>query len=75
MKIIRTVVIAASLVTVAASAQAQGFEDLLTNIHGEAAQSGQSYAAPAAPYASVSQPARGAYAQSHRTRVRPHTPR
>jgi hypothetical protein len=67
MKIVRTALIVASLVTVAASAHAQGFEDLLTNIHGEAAQSETSRAAP---YAAIPQPARGAYAQ-HRARVHP----
>jgi hypothetical protein len=56
MKIIRTALIAASLVVVAASAQAQ----VIGGINGEAASP---YAPPFGPDSSVSQDARGAYAQ------------
>ncbi|MET0277386.1 MAG: hypothetical protein ABW198_03545 [Pseudorhodoplanes sp.] len=65
MKLFRTVLIAASLVTVAASAQAQ----VLTGINGEAASP---YAPPFGPQSGYSEQARGAFAQ-HPTRVhRPH---
>ena len=49
MKIIKTALIAASFVVVAAAANAQGVEDLLTHIHGEPAA--QTYSAPVAPRA------------------------
>jgi hypothetical protein len=69
MKIIQTALIAASFAVVAAAANAQGAEDLLTLIHGEPAA--QTYSAPVAPRAGViSQEARGAYALSEAQRVR-----
>ncbi len=54
---------------VAAAANAQGVEDLLTHIHGEPAA--QTYSAPVAPRAGViSQEARGAFASSGAPRGR-----
>jgi hypothetical protein len=69
MKIIKTALIAASFAVVAAAANAQGAEDLLTHIHGEPAA--QTYSAPVAPRAGViSQEARGAFARSVAPRAR-----
>jgi hypothetical protein len=69
MKIIQTALIAASFAVVAAAANAQGAEDLLTRIHGEPAA--QRVVAPVAPRAGViSQEARGAFALSDAPRMR-----
>ena len=67
MSIIKTALVAVSLVAVAAAANAQGREDLNTGIHGESAASVQSYQ-PAPRYA-VTQNARAAYAQAGTVRL------
>ncbi len=72
MKTIKTALIAASFVAVAAVANAAGNEDLLTGIHGNT-PAGQTY--NVSPRASVSQDARGAFARSRGTHVRPHVQR
>jgi len=68
MKFIKTALIAASLVVVAASAQAQ----VLTGINGEAASP---YAPPFGPQSGYSEDARGAYAQHPAPRVHRVQPR
>jgi hypothetical protein len=69
MSIIKTALVAASFVVVAAAAaNAQGREDLNSRFHGEAAVE-QSY--NIAPRAAYTQNARGAYAQAHANHVRP----
>ena len=69
MKTIKTALIAASFVAVAAAANAAGNEDLLSGYHGNT-PSVRTY--NGAPYAAVPQDARGAFARSRRTNVRPH---
>ena len=66
MSIIKSALIAASLVGVAASAQAQSRAALESGFHGNTPV--QSYGAPRA---GISQGARGAFAQSPAVRVRP----
>lgn len=68
MSIIKTALVAASFVVVAAAANAQSREDLNSRIHGEPAVS-QSY--NAAPRAAYTQNARGAYARAYTNQVRP----
>ncbi len=69
MSIIKTALVAASFVVVAAAgANAQSREDLNSRIHGEPAVS-QSY--DAAPRAAYTQNARGAYARAYTHQVRP----
>ncbi len=69
MNIIKTALIAASFVAVAAAgANAQSREDLNSRIHGEPAVT-QSY--DIAPSAAYTQHARGSYAQAHSNHVRP----
>lgn len=68
MSIIKTALVAASFVVVAAAANAQSREDLNSRIHGEPAVS-QSY--NAAPRAAYTQNARGAYARAYTNHVRP----
>ena len=67
MSIIKTALVAASFVVVAASANAQSREDLNSRIHGEPAVS-QSY--NEAPRAAYNQNARGAYARAYTSQVR-----
>lgn len=69
MKTLKTVLIAASFVAVAAAANAAGNEDLLTGIHGNT-PAGPAY--NVAPRAGIAQDARGAFARSRATNVRPH---
>ena len=69
MKTIKTALIAASFVAVAAAANAAGNEDLLSGYHGNT-RSVRTY--NGAPYAAVPQDARGAFARSRGTNVRPH---
>ena len=69
MSIIKTALVAASFVAVAAAgANAQSREDLNSRIHGEPAVS-QSY--NTAPRAAYTQNARGAYARAYTNHVRP----
>lgn len=69
MSIIKTALVAASLVVVAAAgANAQSREDLNSRIHGEPAAS-QSY--NSAPRVVHTQNARGAYARAYTNQVRP----
>lgn len=72
MKTIKTALVAASFVAVAAAAHAAGNEDLLSGYHGNT-PSVRAY--NAAPYAAIPQDARGAFARSHATHVRPHVQR
>ena len=73
MSIIKTALVAASLVAAAAAANAQGREDLNSGFHGNtpAVQSYpvQSFNGPAR--AVISQDARGAYARAGAARARP----
>ena len=68
MSVIKTALVAASFVVVAAAANAQSREDLNSRIHGEPAVS-QSY--NVAPRAAYTQNARGAYARAYTNHVRP----
>ena len=68
MSVIKTALVAASFVVVAAAANAQSREDLNSRIHGEPAVS-QSY--NTAPRAAYPQNARGAYARAYTNEVRP----
>ena len=68
MSIIKTALVAASFVVVAAAANAQSREDLNSGIHGEPAASPSYDAAPRAAY---TQNARGAYARAYTNHVRP----
>lgn len=72
MKAIKTVLVAASFVVVAAAANAAGNEDLLSGYHGNT-PSFRTY--NAAPYAAIPQDARGALARSHPAHVRSHVQR
>ena len=71
MSVIKTALVAASFVVIAAAANAQSREDLNSRIHGEpaVAQSYQSY--NVAPRAAYRQNARGAYAQAYSNGIRP----
>ncbi len=71
MSIIKTALVAASFVVVAAAANAQGREDLNSGFHGNT-PAVQSY--QAAPYAVHARDARGSYAQVHNHRARTHVP-
>lgn len=68
MSIIKTALVAASFVVVAAAANAQSREDLNSRIHGEPAVA-QPY--NVAPRAVQTQNARGAYARAYTNHVRP----
>lgn len=68
MSVIKTALVAASFVVVAAAANAQSREDLNSRIHGEPAVA-QSY--NVAPSAAYTQNARGAYARAYTNQVRP----
>lgn len=72
MSVIKTALVAASLVVVAAAANAQSREDLNSRFHGEpaVAQSYQPY--NVAPRAAYRQNARDAYAQAYTNGIRSH---
>ncbi|ARP97757.1 hypothetical protein [Pseudorhodoplanes sinuspersici] len=70
MSVIKTALVAASFVVVAAAANAQSREDLNSRIHGEPAVS-QSQSYNVAPRAAYTQNARGAYARAYTNYVRP----